>query len=377
MPWDALPGERIAYDLDGSMGTFSLVTDTDRGVRVLAQKALEGLNADRSKGLFLDSGVMSVLGDSTGNGSFNSGYLARPWIAIIFPTPMRLRGVFASVRIGGGGTTSGSPYVISGNMRTAIEVSFDTTNGEDGTWTLLTNCWGATGSQGLISTSTYGYTDAIDQDGLDITPIVGGTPVQILQNYVASYRHTDAALSANEYGVKAVSGVLTRNVKGVRVHLVEFSGTNYPQTSWTGQNYRIDIFTGLLANLHLYGEPDTNAVNERLEFVTADGIAVKNFEWGDVTHGQVITQTFKVRNLSTTNTASSINLSVTLPNPGNSPNPSLELSLDGVVYSSSLSLSSINPGFDSAIIYLRLTVPGEGLLGGFTPRILVEVGSWT
>lgn len=370
MAYPTPPGERIAYDLDGSIGVVKASTrDGNKSTYVMAESALTALNSDKSKGFFIDRSIWEFVGYSSG--LFAPETTTRPWITVLFPTPMRLRGIFTAIHLGGYGSSFGSPTTITSPVVVVVETSQDTTNGEDGTWTSIIEMRGPSG--GVTNYPEPGWVDPVDING---ETVVGGTDSNgtSSQLYVRVNEWFRQDGTVSTYGWKPVAGTFTRNVRAIRLHVL-----NFPDGSlWNSTDYPFSNLGGSLAYLHLYGEPDDDSTDNRLEFVTDDGMAIKDFDWDDVEQGEFLTTTFRLRNVSTL-TANTINLSFSPSVPDTVPSPSaaMEFSLNGIDFSPALAIPSIGSLADSVLIYVRFTVPGSGILGNQAPRILAEVGSWS
>lgn len=370
MAYPTPPGQRIAYDFDGTIGIVSRNVGGENSPIVLPQNSLTGLNSDSSRGLIIGSSVWDIRGSSTGA---LLPELYPMWTALLFPTPLILRGVFVGNRFAGKGERAGTPFSTGARVDAQIQTSTDTTNGVDGTWNTLITEAGPQGSEGgrLAAdriTKVPGYAPPVNHLGVDEVSgdSLGQTSVVSAVFVAPNYRLNGENSTG---GWRTVAGAFARNVRALRMRYPEFP---ISWSSFSSQN-----FDSMLSFLHLYGEPDTGATSRRVEFVTADGTAVKNFNWGDVHHSQTLTTTFRVKNLSTLS-ASSIDISMLPASPSNTPAPhtAMEFSLGGVSFSSTLSISSIAPGASSALIYVRLVVPPSGIIGSWAPKVRAEVGAW-
>lgn len=379
MPYPTPPGERIAYDLDGTVGIISRHAGEDFSPVVLARAGLRGLNSDKTTGLYITRDYWNIYSTSTSSTIYPLTTTPEV-LALIFPTPMRIRGIFVSLLVSAS-RRSGLPASDFRRMLPLdvdVETSIDTTNGIDGTWTPV-----ITFPYGLAGASTGGWIQATP--GAEQSPNPAGTRAWARLNpgdssgnilWPATDRiHKQNGEEESTGGWRAVAGAATRDVKAIRIsprYWRPYSDWNWPTGDSNGS------FWAALAQLHLYGEPDTNATDTRLAFVTADGSAIKDFGLGDIKQGSQHTQTFKIRNLSETQTADAIEISAVASSPEGTPAPHsfVEFSTNGTIYSSTLSLSSIAPESDSATLYVRFTAPASGTLANWAPRILAEVGEW-
>ena len=362
--YPAPPGARISYDLDGTVG-FVFQSDSrpdsstvvTRDIRELTPKGLSALNSDVSSGLMVDSNLWANINDRSNE------YPAR--LALLFPTPMRLRGaLLGNYSIGSLGNT-----LYRGSNKVRLMGSTDTTNGLDGTWTAIIP--DGAPNVGAFSVAGYaisdykpkGYVRAINADtGLAQDFTYSSDPWNLTTG--AQYRRSAAETGS---GWVAVSGAATRQLRGVRMELMDFY-EGYPRGA-------------TLLNLHLYGEPDTNADEDRLSFISTSG-GDPDFAYGDLYPGLVVTKPFKMRNRSTVRTASGVEIYAVESSPTavemNLPSlaSALEFSTNGTTWASTLTVSSLAPGADSATLYMRLTVP-SGVLGPRGPRLMAEVGAWS
>ena len=130
-PTPAAP--RIPYDADG---TRVLVTrglaDVSAPVEI-PHRSISALNADIGEGLLLD-------GDEDWTfGTHRLDYFRRPWIALVFPRPMTLKGwALSALSSWGLPSALGAPQEGKfANLTVRLQVSSNTTNGVDGTWTTV------------------------------------------------------------------------------------------------------------------------------------------------------------------------------------------------------------------------------------------------
>ena len=376
MPYPNM-GERIPYELDGSAVFVNRNSGADQSIKELPANAVAALNSDRGAALYIEGESIYPASDDAWNVRY-SGQLASRypipgglletgphWVAVIFPKPMRLRGAHFSQYMSRSRWFGGSGTTVLGQFPMTILISDDTTNGQDGTWTEVLTAVGP----GWSTENPPNDAPPVTIDGETLATSQGNTRT-------ARYFRRDASVEGR--GIFPFTG---RQIKGVRLALIYNPDISQQANGdWTGDSFSYweigDTLNAVLFNLHLYGEPDTDATDNRLEFVTPAGDPM-DFTQGDVWAGKVIVQQFKLRNLSPTDDATTVELSLLAPLPAPTPSPhvSMEFSLNGVTYSSTLSIGSIPAGTDSATIYLRTTVPA-GIMGAMGPRLLAEVGEW-
>lgn len=188
-----------------------------------------------------------------------------------------------------------------------VETSTDTTNGLDGTWTTLSGA----------SSNT-----AFDPSGV-------------------GHRTTWRALSASA-------------IKAVRFTV-----------SGLGADRKV-------YGVHLYGSIAAGETPDRLVFTDPLGnpLTAAFFDWGDVPRGSSADKAFKVKNNSTTKTATTVTVSIdALTDPTPSVAAQYYLSLDGVTFSASLSIPSIAPGA-SVDVTLRRVTPSSAQLSVWDARLI-------
>ena len=102
------------------------------------------------------------------------------------------------------------------------------------------------------------------------------------------------------------------------------------------------------------------------------------FDFGDVTSADTLTQTFRIKNLSSTETATDVYLRIHPANPTlttTAPDEWCELTTDGVTWSDTIGPLTIDPGDVSDIITLRVAVQ-PNLYGAWSPRLQASVEEW-
>lgn len=143
-----------------------------------------------------------------------------------------------------------------------------------------------------------------------------------------------------------------------------------------GVRFRFNASTGgtrLVGILHLYGNISSALNTDRLEFWEPAANSMLNkmgLDFGDIPGGTSSVKQFRLKNLSTTKTATTI--VVTRDNNAGGPTndamvTGTQFSLDGTTYNNTVTIGSIPPGGYSVIIYARRIVPvSEAVF----PRIL-------
>lgn len=213
-------------------------------------------------------------------------------------------------------------YTAHGNFFTTngyyIQTSVDTTNGYDGTWT----------SQGRFTHNSYSVC-------------------------VPNYRTQQQTLAVN-------------GIKAVRLYHPAGDGGAFLA----------------LRKLHLYGVYATGQTPDRVRMwhPTTDNplsATPAAFEYGDVQRGSQETRLFRVKNTSSTKTATGTVISLAALTDAN---PSLvtaqhQLSLDNLNWSASVTIPTLAPGAISGTIYIRRQTSATAALSVWTARIIVAPGS--
>lgn len=130
-----------------------------------------------------------------------------------------------------------------------------------------------------------------------------------------------------------------------------------------------------VANIHLYGAPSSTpttglAIWDPSSDVRLGGAAL---DFGTSTRGTTSSaKTFRVKNLSTTQTANTITVSLS-----GTAASTYTLSTDDVTYSSSVSIGSLSSGTISSVIYIKKTTASNTTLGATTALLTAEPASWS
>lgn len=289
----------MAYDTDG---TIVVVYDADQDtVTTLSQSVLQKMNADGVS--YSDRYALSGF-----------GYTNLPsFITFVFPQNRNIVGYFFS--------TFQSAGSAGFSAATGIETSTNTTNGVDGTWSLL-------------STSVTVYDSTIP------------------------YYRTPTTISAS-------------NIKAIRFNKATLA-------EGTSEN----IYDTEINSCHLYG--DNVSASDKVEFwkPTTDAILVpSDLDFSDMPRESVLTKTFRIKNRSSTLTANSVTITAsTLATTTGASTVVAEyqFSLDGgTTYASSRTISSIAPGAISGVVTVKRTTTATSLLSTQSVRINAIATSWS
>jgi hypothetical protein len=269
---------RMPYDKDGTIAvrfpSGGLVTE-------LSSSQVASLNSETT------STVVSI-----------SNY----YLCLIFPNLRDIDGFFWS--FGAPGTTNVFYF----------QVSADTTNGVDGTWTTVTS------------------NNAAGQSGV-------------------SPRYRTGVQWNSVLGVKAVRVVR----EGGQI------GTN-----------------GDIQALHLYGEGIGARRELCFWHSTLDQrLAPAYLDFEDVPRGTSADRVFRVKNLDSAKTAQNIRVALSVLTDG-SPSIAAQhlLSLDGLSFASQVNVGSLAPGAMSAPITMRRVTPSNAPLSVWAPRVFAEPEGW-
>lgn len=339
MPYPTPPGPRIAYDIDGTVGLIQRISTREmfdihpRALRAM-NAANEGLSALDTSGVELTD---TVAGDAN--------------ITLLFPEPLRLYGMLRA-------STGFSPASTTPIGLPQVQVSKDSTNGIDGSWETIGSF---VSNLGDASTLGLWVTGIRALDGLS-----QGRSLSVQQFY--RMPREDGRI----LGWETLSGgAETRNVRALRISRVQ---ADRPPAG-------VGTY-GSAVVLHLYGEPDSGASDERLALwrpATNLPLAAGGLDWGDTPLGSSDDRAFRVKNLSAEATARDISLSVMQGYPNGSPSTAgfMLLSNDGgETWEPSVTIDSLSPGATSSLIQIRRVVPTNATLGSFSPRLIAQAGGW-
>lgn len=206
-----------------------------------------------------------------------------------------------------------------------VETSKNTTNGVDGTW-----------------------------EGHGLDSVVGPRTTK------PEYRRS-VSLS------RFLPGEISRSVRGVRI-TVSSSSNPFGATN--------------LASLHLYGEVSATATTDRLALwhPTLDqAVGPSWFDWGDVPRSSSADRSFRIKNLSSTLAATSIDVSMEALTPGVPSVVGMHTFSNsaGGGFVPSLNIPRVNPGAVSPVITVRRTVPATAQISTWSARIVADVTTWT
>lgn len=267
---------------------------------------------DGTQAYLVVNGVPSQLGQGTLtalNGEAGGQNLdmddAGIWLTLIFPEPRDLDALFLAA-------------YGNGSMPAACQVSTNTTNGVDGTWTGI--------GFSVVTTTGSGDIQPAYRTGITSTTALGIVAIRFQGRY---------------------GGSRTNRLKAV----------------------------------HLYGEPAPGENLKRLEIwhPTEDRRHDPAFfDWGNTPRASSGDKSFRVKNMSPASTAQDIRVAmegVTVKNPS-LPGQHV-ISLDGSLWLAQVNIGALAPGAISQVINLRRITATNAVLSVDTARLFAESQSWT
>lgn len=310
-------------------GTSTFVNDIGTDVAVAANTwtsiAVSGVAGDGATTIRLH--LSCVAGLPVGaTMDIDAAYLAAETAPGLYFDGDSLQGVWSDAPHGS--QSSMAPYSSVQSVAVAMDVSEDTTNGVDGTWSEIVM------PDTLFDADTYGQFASLTKPG---------------------------------YRSGVLGGLAVPSVKAVRLRM---SGS-VPASSWR------------LQTLHLYGDRAYTAGVDTayLAFYhpsANQGLFPTALDYGNVGDGDSQDRTLRLRNLSALKTANGITISVsTLTEATPSIKNQYLLSADGLTFVPSLTIAKLVPGAISQTIYLRKVTPYDAVNGPWTARLIATPASWS
>lgn len=368
MTYPTPPAPRIMYDALGAVAFYSNNVDGS-GVRQVSPEWVRALNSDGPNLAVIDQN--NWWGWDLGR---TNGFVAPDEIiAVRFPYPMSIKAISAAFSVARDSWVDGSSFHKRVNF--FVEGSTNSTNGVDGSWTLLQNYLD-------VNDFTYNWTGFPNNEDVKLpselipmeTSVIEPGGSLVYRGYmtwdVFGDRRRDN--DADGVGWREISVGAGQFFQWVRIRSYGegsiVSGSTFGQTPFV-----------YIAKLHLYGDRDYSAPGDELRFVGADGSPKPFFDFGDIHAGQVLTQQFRVKNISAL-IAEDVRVNALASNPTRSiPSPDswCQLSADGgMTWHDEIVVSSLVSGASSDILTLRVT-PLVGTYGPWSPRLRATVGSWS
>ncbi len=176
---------------------------------------------------------------------------------------------------------------------------------------------------------------------------------------------------------------------------VDLALADLHNVSWVADHYRDNIESQAESNvlglmfkvsgnpfsehrlIHVFGTQTAGGTPDRLIFLdpdNADAEFTKPLDFGDVPRGQTQTDTFKVKNNSSTASANTVQ--VTGEDLFGGAGAWYEFSDDDVVYTATLGLGNISAA-GSKLVYVRQVVPDAQTPGVYVARVKANQASWS
>lgn len=138
----------------------------------------------------------------------------------------------------------------------------------------------------------------------------------------------------------------------------------------------------LVINVHIYGNPSAGENPDRLAVwhPTSDAhISGAYYDWGDVPRSSSADRNCRIKNLSSTLTASSIQVSFdALTNTTPSVPGQFTISADnGTTFLATVNIGDLAPGGLSPVLIVRRNTPANAALSVWEPRIIAQATSWS
>lgn len=202
----------------------------------------------------------------------------------------------------------------SGGLVAAAEVSTNTTNGFDGTWAAIT---------------------AVSSSGISIVP---------------AWRNSITSSTA------------------LAIRAVRFQLNNSTSAS-------------LFSAFHLYGEPAPGENLNRLELwhpTLNEKLPPAYLDWGDVPRSSSADRTFRVKNLSTSQTAGAVRVAMDILTDASPSVPAQHtLSYDGGSFLAQVTIGDLSPGAISGPVTMRRITPSNAALSLWAFRVFAESTNWS
>lgn len=165
---------------------------------------------------------------------------------------------------------------------------------------------------------------------------------------------------------------------GVRLEVHTFPNITTSVLRWSADR-SVYFGLGYIRAVHLYGQP-ANLGSLRRLVVWDDTADVRmdpnGLNWGDPRQGTITYRTFRVKNLSATETATQVVLTYNDLTTGGPLSAAVDFS-DGGAYAFSLNIGDLAPGAISSVITARLTLPADAPCGPWSARLAAIPTDWT
>lgn len=283
------PSNRMVLDRDG---TQIYRIDSFNQLFQLSAGDVQTVNDETSNGFSTGTGGVAALTPTTG-----------VTLVVLFPEKRNVLGYYLNAGVAASGDLA------------AAEVSTNTTNGVDGTWTAVT---------------------AVD--------------------------HNEAVSPGFRSKIQAINAL---GVRGIRFRWIGGASTAHPSVSL--HLYGV-IAAGESPHRLEFWHPTSDA-----------RIGGAYFDWGDTPRSSSADRSVRVKNVSTTKTAHDVEVSFNALTDGiPSVTSQFTVSENaGVSFTASVELGSIAPGGFSPVLVVRRNTTSEAALSVWEPRIVAVPGNWT
>lgn len=377
------PYRRLAYHRDGTqvflLGKRPFVTGMERKLEVryfpeqIGSNPLAAMND-------LEGPSMQIEANRTG-------------LLFLFPTPMRIRGVFPYIRSGSYQLGQNGPF-IPRFAALQIEYSQDAKEFVDGTYVNLGIAPQLNALQipfsGVTTLMYFSSQPLVGESGLYSVqfPIVDW-PDEDEDEYIAKFSHytptdtsartlLDAGTRWKELYDPVTGGVVPYDMRRVTALRVTWAGAHPVPPGYIDRG----MGNGLDANLFLYGDPELESWRDYMQIQDAkhhDAVYSSELDWGASPYRSSADIGIRVKNLSPTGEARDIDLYFDL-GPAfvtSALNDMFVLSLDnGKTWVQKLRLQSLGPGALSPVILIRRITTTADPLGHAQVLLRTEVGKW-
>lgn len=183
-------------------------------------------------------------------------------------------------------------------------------------------------------------------------------------NFASNWTFANTTDNTPEFSRELIMPVSLSGVRGLRV----------VKTSTNVNSSR------RFAAVHIYG---SISQSDRLKIWSQDSdepIDPAYFDMGDIPRGGSSVKGFRIKNVSDTLTATSIDVSAEALTDGGAQTTVQAISFsddDGESYGSAIQIGELEPGDISGVIYVKYEPTSSASLGAKFARILMEVGSWS
>lgn len=156
-----------------------------------------------------------------------------------------------------------------------------------------------------------------------------------------------------------------------QVRAISFTGT---KKIFRLENYRTGNGFNYVMVLHLFGEKGAGQTPDDIIYINHDDTPGVEYtapeDFGDQPLGTTVVRQFRVKNVSATKTANTINIQCN--------DSDFAISTDNANWVVTINISSLAAGAESSTMYVRCTTPAQGnLLGPRFARIVTTVASYT